>query len=223
MEPFIVNIQSIQYLTHNVLQITTDKPVNLQFNPGQAADISIDKEGWKDEKRSFTFTNLPEDPFLEFVIKTYPEHKGVTNQLLSLHPNDRLRVHDIFGSIQYKGEGLFIAGGAGITPFISIFRDLKSKDAIANNKLIFANKTEADIILKNEFTDLLGKSFINILSEGNSDLYHSGLITKEFLSNYIVDTNTPVYLCGPPPMMKAIEKLLAQLNVSSDHIVKETF
>ena len=223
MEPYIVYIQSIHHVTHNVLQITTDKPVKLQFHPGQAADISIDKEDWKDEKRSFTFTSLPDDNHLEFVIKTYPDHKGVTNQLLILQPNDRLRVHDIFGSIKYNGEGLFIAGGAGITPFISIFRDLKSKDAIGNNKLIFANKSEADIILKNEFTDMLGKNFINILSEGNSHSYHSGFITKEFLSNYIVDSNTTIYLCGPPPMMKAVEKHLKELSVSHDYIVKETF
>lgn len=51
---------------------------------------------------------------------------GVTNELLSLKAGDNLIVNDIFGAIHYKGEGTFIAGGAGVTPFISIFRDLKA-------------------------------------------------------------------------------------------------
>ena len=222
MDPFIINIQLIHSVTHDVLQIKTDKPGNLHFHPGQAAEITINKPGWENEKRPFTFTSLPEDSHVEFVIKTYPEHKSVTNELLLLHPNDQLKIHDIFGSIQYKGEGLFIAGGAGITPFISILRDLKAKNAIGNNKLIFANKTEDDIILKDELTELLEKNFINILSEEKSTHYQAGYITKELLLIHI-DTNKLIYLCGPPPMMKAIEKHLTELNIPETSIIKETF
>ena len=100
------------------------------------------------EKRPFTFTCLPNDDYLEFTIKTYPSHKGVTNELLQLKQEDELILHDVFGAIAYKGEGVFIAGGAGVTPFISIFRFLRSKNEIGGNKLIFANKRKADIILK---------------------------------------------------------------------------
>ena len=100
------------------------------------------------EKRPFTFTCLPDDDYLEFTIKTYPSHKGVTNELLQLKQNDELILHDVFGAIAYKGEGVFIAGGAGVTPFISIFRFLRSKNEVGGNKLIFANKAKADIILE---------------------------------------------------------------------------
>lgn len=223
MAPYIINIHSLKPVTHDVLQVITDKPGNLSFKPGQAADISIDKKGWENIKRSFTFASLPGDSHLEFVIKTYPNHKGVTNELTTLHSNDRLIIHDIFGSIQYKGEGLFIAGGAGVTPFISIFKDLKLKNEIASNKLIFANKTAADIILENEFNSLLGKNFINILSQENSGPYYSGFITAEFLSKFLQGTKPYIYLCGPPPMMKAIETHLEQLHISPEQIVKETF
>ena len=59
---------------------------------------------------------------------------------------------------EYKGEGVFIAGGAGITPFLSIFRYLNSKNEINNNILIFANKTKADIIHEEELKSLAGPS-----------------------------------------------------------------
>ncbi len=75
----------------------------------------------------------------------------------------------------YKGEGVFIAGGAGVTPFICIFRYLQSKNETGNNKLIFANKTHDDIIIAREFKKLLGENLINILSDEKSDKYAHGL------------------------------------------------
>lgn len=91
---------------------------------------------------------MPENDFLVFTIKTYPEHKSETNELIHIKMNEELILHDVFGAIAYKDEGVFIAGGAGVTPFISSFRYLKSKNEIGNNKFIFANKTKAYIILE---------------------------------------------------------------------------
>ena len=46
---------------HDVLRIITEKPKTLDYQPGQAVDISIHKKGWEEELRPFTFTSLPED------------------------------------------------------------------------------------------------------------------------------------------------------------------
>lgn len=218
-----VKIISIGHVTHDVLRIVLEKPEGADFHPGQATEIFIDKEGWQNEGRPFTFTCLPSDNYLEFTIKTYPDHKGVTNELLTLKAGDSLIVNDIFGAIEYKGEGTFIAGGAGVTPFISIFRDLKSKNILGNNKLLFSNKTEGDIILKDEFQQMLGENFINILSEEKTDKYSNGRISEDFIKINAASLDSYFYLCGPPPMMDAIEKQLSNLNVTNEHIVKEAF
>lgn len=218
-----VKIKSIRHITHDVLQIEIEKPQPFNFIPGQAVEISINKEGWKTEKRPFTFTSLPSDDYLQFTIKTYPSHKGVTNELLQLKMNDELILHGVFGTIAYKGEGLFIAGGAGVTPFIAIFRDIQSKNEIGDNKLIFANKTKADIILRSEFKQLLGDNFINILSDEDVKGCSHGFITKKILKENITDFNKNIYICGPPPMMEAIEKFLADLHVDEKFIIKEIF
>ncbi|MFA5974022.1 MAG: hypothetical protein WC780_16865 [Lentimicrobiaceae bacterium] len=223
MKEQVVKIKSIQHITHDVLQIVTEKPEHFNFTPGQATEISINQDGWKDEKRPFTFTSLPENDFLEFTIKTYPSRNSVTNKLIELAVNDELVLHDVFGDISYKKEGVFIAGGAGITPFISIFRYLQSTQKIGNNKLIFANNTKADIILEQEFKELLGANFINILANDIVEGYAHGQITEDFLRNYITDTGKQVYLCGPPPMMEAVEKHLVALNIDKKLIVKEDF
>ncbi|MBS1552622.1 MAG: flavodoxin reductase [Bacteroidetes bacterium] len=219
----IVKIDSISFITHNVLRIKTEKPADFKFVPGQATEISINEEVWRNEKRPFTFTCLPEDNYLEFTIKTYPSRKGVTNELLKLKKDDELILHDVFGAIHYKGEGVFIAGGAGVTPFIAILRDLHSKNKIAGNKLIFSNKTKDDIILKEEFENLLGKNFINILSEEKSDEYPYGHISENFLKANISDYKKYFYLCGPPPMMEAVEKQLTGLKVERNLLIKEEF
>jgi len=223
MKQYIVKIQSIKHITHDVLQLVTEKPENYNFTPGQATHIAINKPGWKAKRNPFTFTCLPEDAFLEFTIKTYPAHKGVTNELLKLKEDDELILEEVFGAISYKGEGVFIAGGAGVTPFISIFRDLHAKNKVGNNTLIFANKTKADILLEKEFTDLLGKNFINVLSGEKTDGYANGQITEDFLKAYVNSTTQHVYVCGPPPMMEAVQKQLSNLHIPKKAIVVEAF
>ena len=218
-----VKIKTIEKVTHDVLRIVTEKPPHYNYQSGQATDVSINKTGWSNKKRPFTFTCLPDKDFLEFTIKTYPEHKSVTNELIHLKINDELILHDVFGDIVYKGEGIFIAGGAGVTPFISIFRYLQSKNEIGNNKLIFANKKKEDIILEKEFKKLLGDNFINILSDEKVKGYSNGQITADFIKANSDGTNKLYYLCGPPPMMEAIEKQLADLHVNKKLIIKEAF
>jgi len=223
MEQYLVKIKSIKYITHDVLKVVTEKPPEFAYTPGQATEISINRNSWRDEKRPFTFTSLPHNSYLEFTIKTYPSHKGVTNELLKLKENDELILHDIFGTILYKAEGIFIAGGVGVTPFISIFRDLSMKKGIGNNKLIFANKTKEDIICMKEFETLLGKNFINILSDENTKEHAHGYIAEKFLKEYIDNSVQNVYVCGPPPMMDAVENILLNLKVDEKIIIKEEF
>ena len=219
----IVKIQSFKPINHDVLHFKVERPENYDFKPGQATEIAIDKSGWRDKKRPFTFTNLPQDTWLEFTIKIYPEHNGVTEQLLSLRVGDALILHDIFGTIHYKGEGTFIAGGAGVTPFISILKYQRNRHKMGNNQLIFANKTSKDIFLKQEFEKMLGKHFINILSEEETKEHAHGLISKEFLSKHLPQGDGYVYICGPEPMVDMLESQLNELGIAKDKIIKEEF
>jgi ferredoxin-NADP reductase len=221
MKKQTLKVKSIKKLTPDVVSIITQKPEKFDFKPGQATLLALKKGNWEKEKRPFTFSSLPTDKNLEFTIKTYPDRDGMTNELLELKEGDTLLSHEVYGAIEYKGKGVFIAGGAGVTPFISIFRDLKVKNQLGGNMLIFANRTKADIILEKEFKELLGDSFISILSEEEQIGYHFGVITKEFLLTYITDFKQQFYLCGPPPMIKAVESQLLDLGVDEKWITKE--
>ncbi len=213
----------IEPCTHDVLRIVLEKPEGLTYKPGQAVDIAVNQEDWKDKLRTFTFTSLPTDPTLEFAIKTYPEHNGVTHHLRTLKAGDEILLHDVYGDIAYKGEGVFIAGGAGITPFIAIFKWLQQNNQVGGNKLIFANRTKADIIKERYFTDLLVGNFINVLSHEQHDGYLHGFVNADIIQEQMAGGLQYVYLCGPPPMMTAVEKILQELGISQDNIVKEGF
>ncbi|KIA88195.1 FAD-binding oxidoreductase [Kaistella jeonii] len=219
----ITKIKSIEHVTHDVLRIVLDKPQGLNYIPGQAVDISLNKPKWSEKKNCFTFTSLPEDDHIEFTIKTYPEHKGMTNELLSSKPGDEVLIYSPFGDIYFKGAGIFIAGGAGITPFIAILKSLEKQNKIEGNKLIFANKHKADIILEAHYNALLGKNFINVLSKEEIEGYEHGYISEQLIKKYSEDNLKYYYLCGPPPMMNAVEGLLKTLGIAEEFIVKEGF
>jgi len=221
MEEHIVKILESGYLTHDVKFFRLERPDGYTFIPGQATDVTVNTPALKDEKRAFTFTNLFSSPYIEFIIKRYTSHKGVTNAIHQLKVHDELILHEVFGEICYKGKGLFIAGGAGITPFIAILRDLKKKNEIEGNRLIFANKTSKDIILENELKELLGEEFINILSEEKTKDYQYGFINEDLLRSKIIDYNQRFYLCGPPAMMESVLKQLAKLGVPKESIMME--
>ena len=222
-EEHVVKIITTEYVTHNVKRFTLSKPDSYTFKPGQATDIVINLPAWKEERRPFTFTGLNDWNRLEFTIKIYDDHEGVTNQLGKLQEGDELILHDIWGAINYKGEGIFIAGGAGVTPFIAIFRQLQKDRKLGNNKLIFSNRTVEDIILKDEFEKMLGENFINTITNETSGKYDSRQIDESYLKEKISNLSQYFYICGPDAMIESIKKDLLHLGVDKEKIVIEEF
>ena len=218
-----VEILNIEDITHDVRAYTFEKPDGYSFTPGQATEAAIDKEGWRDKKRPFTFTNLQDDDHLEFVIKSYPDHNGVTEQIGQLEEGDQFIIDDAWGTIEYTGEGIFLAGGAGVTPFIAIFRGLYANREIGSNTLIFSNKTEDDIILEDEFEKMLGDQLINVITDEPTDehIYLDGFIDKAFLADQIDDFDQPFYVCGPPAFNDAMIKYLKELGANPNALVFE--
>ncbi len=221
MEEHIVKILSADPVTHDVKQFRLEKPEGYHFIPGQATEVAINRDRWREERRPFTFTCLNDRDYLEFTIKIYDDHKGMTHHLGQLKAGDELLIHDVWGAIQYKGEGTFIAGGAGITPFIAIFRELDRTGETGNNKLIFSNKTAQDIILKAEFEKMLGNNFINTLTQEPSEKYDHRKIDKSYLREKIGDFSRHFYICGPDAMVQDIQKTLKELGASDDVVTVE--
>jgi len=211
-----------EFVTHDVKRFIVKKPDTFSFTPGQGVELVIDQGKWREEEgRPFTPTSLPTDEVLEFTIKRYPEHKGVTDKLHTLKAGDHLLMSDPFGTISYKGPGLFIAGGAGITPFLAIFRQLAAAGDLAKQILIFSNKTPADIICEKELRNYFGSRSHLICTRKKGTGYENSRIDRQYLQNIISDTTQYVYICGPDQFVEAVSAIVKELGFAAETIVYE--
>jgi hypothetical protein len=217
----IVKLLGIRAVTHDVKEFRVEKPKGYHFIPGQATDVSVNRPEWKDNKHPFTFTGLNDDAFLQFTIKGYPERHGVTGLLHRLKPGDAIIIGDVWGAIEYRGPGCFLAGGAGITPFLAIFRQLYKDRQEAGNTLYFSNKMAEDIIEHDELLRILGvRANFLLTREKKPGLLH-GRIDKAFLNQQISDFRQPFYVCGPDAMVQELSGTLATLGASPETLVIE--
>lgn len=217
----IVKILSTQQVTHDVKRFRLEKPAGYTFIPGQATEVSINTDVLKNEKRPFTFTSLQEDPFLEFTIKRYADHQGVTDALHKLKEGDELIIRDVWGAIEYKGAGYFIAGGAGITPFLAILRQLHKENKLQGNTLFFSNKTQADIIEENELKNILGENAVFVLTKEEKPGYIKSYINEAFIKKHVKDFSKKFYICGPDVMISDVAGILESLGADTDAVVFE--
>jgi hypothetical protein len=217
----ITKIISTEYITHDVKRFRVEKPDGFVFSPGQATELSINKEGWSDKKNPFTFTSLPDAPNLEFVIKIYEEHQAVTQQFGLLNEGDEVILREPWGAIEYKGPGYFIAGGAGITPFLAILRHLKEEGRVADNALFFSNKTDRDIILADELKAMLGNNARFTVTRQKDSAYDHRRIDEAYLKSEVKDFGRHFYVCGPDAMVSEITAILEKLGVKTDALVFE--
>lgn len=214
-----LKILNTYFITHDVKRFVLEKPAGFEYAPGQSAHISIDLPGWEKKVRPYTFTSLQHWDYLEFVIKIYDDHEGVSSQLGKLNPGAELILHDIFGTIKYKGPGIFIAGGTGITPFIAIFRALFHSENLRNVALLYSNKTTDDIILHDELTKMLGPAYKNVFTREGVIGFRERRIDRKFLIENIGDFSFRFYVCGPKKFTEEICEALVSLGAKPEYLI----
>ncbi len=210
-----------EFVTHDVMRFIVSRPDGFSFTPGQGVELAIDSPEWRDQGRPFTPTSLADDEVIEFIIKSYPQHEGVTRELHRLQPGARLLMSEPFGTIQHRGAGTFIAGGAGITPFIAILRELARRQELDGHSLIFANKTPSDIICEKELRHYLGERCHFICTDDAFAGYEQRRIDKAYLDETIGDIEQQFYVCGPPAFMDSVTAALEEIGADSQALVFE--
>ncbi|WP_417672279.1 flavodoxin reductase [Roseibium sp.] len=208
----------IEPVTHDVKRIRLSRPDGFDYQVGDATELALDIDDWRDEKRPFTMTSLPDDPFLEFTIKEYPDHDGVTTRLHDLKAGETILIDEPFKTFRNEGKGLFIAGGAGITPFLAILRAQREKHSLDGYTLIFANKRTEDIICRDNLASMPELKVVHVLSDDDEPGMRHGKVDADLIRSEVDDLDQRFYLCGPPPMMEAVQASLDKLGVKADAI-----
>jgi ferredoxin-NADP reductase len=207
----VVKIVSITKLTHNIKSYKVQKPEDFVFTSGQAVELAVNQKRWENEPRPFSIVSLPKDNELEFLIKSYRDSRGVTAVLDTLKRDAELLLGDPWDSYVYKGPGIFLAGGTGVTPFLSIFRQLNAEGRLAGNRLVWANTTEHDTFNEEEFIRFLDGGYMPTV----------GRIKASAIRKLIKPAADWVYICGPEAFEEATVDLVTELGVATNKIVRE--
>ncbi len=221
MNKHVVKIIDTNYLNDDFKRFVLTKPSGFHFIPGQSIYLSINTTELKGEIRPFTLTGLNNWEILELIIRVKSNYNGVTNKLDKLASGAELLISDAWGTIQYKGNGVFIAAGSGITPFIAMLRELKEKNEISGDSLIYSNKMYSDVILENELRFILGDQLNLVFTRQNIIGFREKRIDQTFLKQTIKNFNQHFYVCGPKEFVEEIIRMLAGMGISAQTIVFE--
>lgn len=200
------------------------KPVNglLDFKPGQFAFVEVQGKGWQ-EAHPFTISSAPGENRLRFTVKVLGDW---TRKLRAeLQPGGAVLVRGPYGrfdSASAGGKQVWVAGGIGLTPFLSTLRAMKSGDR-RSITFIYAARNEADAIfldeLKARSTELGNVDLIPLFSD------HGDFVRVEDIKRMLAEPLAAYdyFLCGPSPMVEGLIADLRKADVSRTRIHTEAF
>lgn len=211
-----------------------DNHKGFRFQPGQFAWITAWVSPFKDHEHPFSFSSSAEDQTqLTFTIK---ELGDFTKRVKNLSQGQRVYVDGPFGAFSvdrhlHAQEFVFIAGGIGITPIMSMLRTLADRMDKRPLTLIYANKTLETATFLEEIDELVKKLNIKVVHvlESPPEGWQG---EKGFVNADILKRNLPaksnrnemeIFLCGPGPMMDAVEKALVLLEIPMGDFHSERF
>lgn len=209
-------------------------PIPFSFAPGQFLTYSAEIDG-KRVRRSYTIaSSAAQTAYVETTIKR--EEKGIFSDYM----HDKISEGDLIDVIAPSGVFTFtgaesdsvvlIGGGVGITPLMAAIRYLADTAWRGEIYLVYGAKSTEEFIFRDELEHRQRKmhnlhvAATMVRSAGTSWMGAEGPINREFLIQSVPDIpKRRVHLCGPPGMMQAMKKLLADLGVPSEQVKTEAF
>jgi ferredoxin-NADP reductase len=201
----------------------------MDFDSGMFAMISgIDKQTGKLYiGRAFSIASEPNSEEMEFYV--VKEHGGHVSYFTQSKPGDRYQITGPYGQFKFVPEEnkkvLFIAGGTGFAPFMSMLRHIKKINAGTDVVLIYSIKFPSEIICKEELMQLKEELGIKLVitvtrpQEGDGWTGKTGHVDANMIKDSAPDINDrTTYVCGPLPFVQAIKSALVQLNVPQNEI-----
>ncbi|MBW2998890.1 hypothetical protein KY321_05095 [Candidatus Woesearchaeota archaeon] len=214
-----VKVLDVEKVTEDISLIKVEKPEGFNFIPGQHIMIRIGEDS-----RPFTIASSSDDQEVEFLVK------GVgtfSNKLSELKKDDSIVLLEPFGEMfnfdKYSDSDLaFVAGGSGITPFMSILRYVKNNNLKNKIDLFYFNKSF--IPYESELRELNKLDNINIelclTRPSSSWTGKTGYLTKELIQKANPKSRT-WFICGPSKMIDSTIKLLEDEQVNPDNVKYE--
>ncbi len=211
-----------------------EKPKGYSFVAGQATDWTLinpeetDAEG---NSRSFSLACAPGEQVLR--LATRMRDTAFKRCLKRMPTGGEISIDDAWGEFILEGdqsvEAVFLCGGIGITPFLSMMKDATLRHLSRKLTLFFSNKTPKDAPFRDEINALATKnSAITVIETmGEPDATwqgERGFIDQPMIARHIKDLSKPIYyIAGPPQMVAAMNKMLLGAGINADRIKLDEF
>jgi len=209
---FEYSVEEVKILAENVVEITmSPKGKRINFTPGQFVFVSFVDNNISAESNPFSISSAVSEKNLRLTIKSLGDY---TSQLRNLKAGALAKIEGPFGKfsnqdVKNKNQ-IWIAGGIGITPFLSMVKSLENAEYKID--LYYCVNNEKETIFFEDFR------IIPFYSE------KQGLINAGFIQKISGDLfRKEIFLCGPPAMMKGLREQFLKLKVSRKNIHSEEF
>jgi len=222
------NITRVLQETHDIWSLFFKGKIK-SYKPGQFLFIQLIRNGKVSESHPFTISSSPTRDELSISVKSVGDF---TSTIKNCKPSELAYIdmpYGVFSFLNYDAKNfVFIAGGIGITPFISMLRYIYDTKLEKNITLIWGNKTSEDIAFRDELERMASEmpsfKIIHVMSSQQDWQGEKGFINAEKIKKHVSDfKDTQFFVCGPPIMMKNVIRDLKQLGVTKNHIHYERF
>ncbi len=223
----------------NIVTLTIDSRDGDRFpgwTAGQFLRISVFRDEEWSEEHTFTLSSAPEDDIVQITVKAVGPF---TTSLQTIEPGTPVRVRGPYGSFCKGIDSLpavtMIAGGIGITPFLSVLRHFARAGVRSSVTLLWANNALSDIIRHDELVGLIGALDLRVVhvlwkesvsslpaARRQNEVYHEGLLREEILTKHCDMGACPLFVCGPPRMNEHMTGVLQGLGIDMSEVHTET-
>ncbi len=228
MSKFSLQLKKINTETSTTNSLVFAVSENVIFSAGQYLNISI--PDFASHSKAYTIASIPSD---KDIVLTVKKQGTFSSALLNLQIGAEVIAEGpegyFFENFSATKPTVFIAGGIGITPFMSIIRQQVKSDTDLNKLMVmYSNKTKADIVFYDELEKIKSenkiKQVINFLTQENVTGFESGRINVEAIKKQVADyKNQNYYLCGSIGFVNSMWKMIGDLGVSEESIFTEAF
>lgn len=202
------------------------------FRAGQYVSVLV-SIGAVCTSRAYSISSAPGEPHLDVTVRRKPGG-FVTEHLFTLVPGAHLETSGPTGAFVHeplidRGPLVFLAGGSGITPFRSMWRDFERREMTERVHLVFGVRTPREVIYHDELKELAARSpwftYSVIVSEPTAKYRgRKGLLDAERLRAEVEDLAAArFFVCGPNAMRELVEAALAELGVPRHHVRRELY
>lgn len=216
------------------LIVRSEGHAGMKFLPGQFAWLTAGKSPFADAEHPFSISSSAARPDrLAFTIK---ELGDFTRTIKDLLPGQKVYLDGPFGAFSvdrhpHAPQFAFITGGVGITPIMSMLRTLADRGDQRPLLLLYASRDWESIIFREELEALKSKlnlTLVHVLEKPPADWTgETGFITQSMLDRYLpkekARNTIEIFVCGPPPMMNAVETALVKIGVPFGDFHSERF